>query len=401
MSRHTILFVDDDPLILRGLQRSLDEYDEYWRVEYAQSGNEALSKLAEMKFDAVVTDMLMPVMNGLTLLKQVQDRYPGVLRFILSGNTNDYQSIQSVNLVHQMFPKPCEMEMVFLNVERSCRLKDSLSEPNLVRIITSIHTLPSKPALYDKLIEELQNNEPNMKIVGEIIAQDTAMTAKVLQLVNSAFFGLSDKISNPQRAVSLIGLNTTKALVLTSHVFSEYENRKNVPVSILKLWDHSMMVSSIAKHIAADLGLSKDDQENAQVAGILHDIGKLLELKVPKMASMMRFQTKRVLISTEYEILNTSHAEMGAYLLGIWGIPTNIVEAIMYHHYPSRQIGNETTILTALHLANGLLNMCVFENKTEYNSYLDMKYLEKIISLTMLEGWTNYIKDMLRENKND
>jgi putative nucleotidyltransferase with HDIG domain len=397
MSKHTVLFVDDDPLILKGLRRSLDEYDDHWNVEFALSGNEALSKLAITTFDAVVTDLLMPLMSGLALLEKVQETHPGVLRFVLSGNTSDFHAIQSVNLVHQMFPKPCDMELIYQCVERACRLKDTLSEPGLISIITSIHNLPSKPALYDQLIDELQTSEPNMKSVGDIISQDAAMTAKVLQLVNSAFFGLSEKISNPQRAVSLIGLTTTKALVLTSHVFSEYENRSNVPVSIQNLWNHSMLVSNITRQIAMDLSLSKQEQENAQVAGLLHDIGKLLEYKIPKMASMMRFQTKRVLISTEYEILNTSHAEMGAYLLGIWGLPTQIVEAILYHHAPAKQLAKGCTIITALHIANGLINMCMFDEKNIYDSNLDMKYLSRVIELPLLDGWTVYIKGMMHK----
>ena len=401
MSNHTILFVDDDPHILRGLQRSLEEYDDYWNVEYATSGNDALAILANKPVDAIVTDMLMPGMNGLSLLEKVTEQFPGVLRFILSGNANDIHAIKSAFLVHQMFPKPCKMELIFQNVERACRLKDSLTEPSLVRIITSINTLPSKPALYNQLVDELNSNEPNMKNVADIIAKDTAMTAKILQLVNSAFFGLSDKISNPQRAVSLIGLNTTKALVLTAHVFAEYENRKNVPVAIHNLWNHSMLVSNMAKQIAGDLKLSKDDQENAQVSGILHDIGKLLELKIPRMASVMRFQTRRVLIETEYEILNTSHAEIGAYLLGIWGIPMNIVEAVMYHHAPSKTLVPESTVITALHLANGLINMCCFEEKPKYESYIDMKYIQRMMDIAKLNVWMTYIKELMHETKRE
>jgi putative nucleotidyltransferase with HDIG domain len=401
MNKHKILFVDDDPLILKGLNRSLEEYTELWDVDFASSGKEAVEILSKTKVDAIITDMQMPVMNGLALLKTVSEVYPGVLRFVLSGNANDIQAIKSATLVHQMFPKPCEMESLFQSVERSCRLKDSLSEPGLIRIITGIRSLPSKPALYDKLIDELQSNEPNIKNIGDIVSKDAAMTAKVLQLVNSAFFGLPEKISNPQRAISLLGINTTKALVLTSHVFSEYENRANVPLSIKNLWNHSMMVSTVAKHIAADMDLPLADQENAQVAGILHDIGKMLELKIPKIARVLQFQTRRVYVKTEYEILGTSHAEMGAYLLGIWGLPTTIVETVMYHHFPSRQIVQKSDSITALHLANGLVNMCIFENKTVYESNLDMNYLKNVIDLQMLDGWTQYIKQTISDNKID
>jgi HD-like signal output (HDOD) protein len=132
-------------------------------------------------------------------------------------------------------------------------------------VITNIKTLPSQPALYHQLVTELQNNEPNMKRLAEIISKDIAMTAKVLQLANSAYFNITEKVTNPQRAITILGLNTTKSLALCSNVFSEFENRLNIPETICNLWDHSMVVSSLARKIAMDLQLSAQEVENAQV----------------------------------------------------------------------------------------------------------------------------------------
>ncbi|MBI9050205.1 MAG: HDOD domain-containing protein [Anaerolineaceae bacterium] len=395
MKTHKILFVDDDELILKGLSRVIDEYSAFWDTEYAKSGKQAIAMLQNSQFDAVITDMLMPVMDGLALLETVAETHPGVLRFVLSGNTNDIQAVKSASLVHQMFPKPSEMEFIFRIVEQACRLRDSLSDPKLVKVITSIKSLPSPPELYYQLVEELLTEEPNLRKVGEIVAKDTAMTAKMLQLVNSAFFGLADEINNPQRAVTLLGINTTKALLLSAHVFSEYGKKKSIPQTIKNLWNHSMMVSNIARKIALDFGLSVEEQENAQVAGILHDIGKLLQIKLPEFSKVLRFYSARLPLKIEYEYLSTSHAEMGAYLLGIWGIPDAIVEAVMYHHIPSKQLNTTKNALTAVHIANGLLNMHYFKELDKPEEHLDLLYLEQVIELTQLDEWIQYICEII------
>jgi putative nucleotidyltransferase with HDIG domain len=395
MRKHKILFVDDDILILKGLNRSIEEYSDYWDSDFANSGREALEKLNVGDFDAVVTDLLMPGMNGLVLLEQASNLFPGVLRFVLSGNTSDVNSINSASFVHQMFPKPCDMALIFEGVEKSCRLRDSLADPRLIRIITKITTLPSKPDLYEQLLSELQNPESSIKAIGDIVAKDAAMTAKVLQLVNSAFFGLAVKISNPHRAISIIGLNTTKALVLSSQVFSEFENRGDVPFAINRLWTHSLLVSSIARKMAEDLNLSPGEQEDAQVAGILHDIGILLEIKIQGFFNRVRFQPGLDYVYTEYEILGTSHAEMGAYLLGIWGLPNQIIDAVMYHHFPDKQIAGKCNILMASYLANGLLNYCQNRKEKEIEKFVNVNYVKQFIDIEWIEKWVGYIKEVL------
>jgi len=394
---HLILFVDDDPFILKGIKRSVEEYDDIWSADFATSGKDALAKLAQHSFDAVVTDMHMPGMDGIQLLDAVSQNMPGVIRFVLSGNTSDAQVLKSTHLVHQMIPKPCDMEHIYTIVERACRLRDMLTDPQLLRIITGIKTLPSVPLLYNRLVEELQSENASAQAVGNIIAQDAAMTAKILQLVNSAFFGLSDNVSSPQRAVTLLGLNTVKALVLGIQVFSEYQGRTNLPISIDALWKHSMLVSSLAYHISRNLKLGTQDQENARVSGILHDIGKLMLFKIPDFFQEVQLNKNgSISVESEYKVLGTSHAEMGAYLLGIWGIPNPIVEAITFHHKPGAQISKKADLVTALHAANGLVNMCQIEKDVIYNAYLDIQYLQNLGMVERLDEWTTMTRELIK-----
>ena len=396
---HHILFVDDDPLILKGFKRSVDEYSDDWRADFAPSGQEALNRLAKFSFDAVVTDMHMPGMDGIQLLERVNHDNPTVMRFVLSGNTSDAQILKSTHLVHQMIPKPSDMEKIYGIVERACRLRDMLINPELLRIITGIKTLPSVPLLYNRLIKELQSEESSALTVGNIIAQDAAMTAKILQLVNSAFFGLSDNVSSAQRAVTILGLNTVKALVLGIQVFSEYQGRSNLPISVDAVWKHSMMVSSLANSIAKSINLGTQEREDARVAGVLHDVGKLLLFKIPDVFLQLRFSKNGLIsVESEYQVLGTSHAEMGGYLLGMWGLPNAIVEAVSFHHRPRMQILNKPGIVTALHAANGLLNMCQAESDPVYASFMDMAYLQKAGLADRLDEWTLLAKDLVQQS---
>jgi putative nucleotidyltransferase with HDIG domain len=393
---HYVLFVDDDPLVLQGLKRSLGEYGDEWSTDFTTSTREALEKLSKQSFDAIVTDMHMPEMDGIQLLDLVSKTTPGVMRFVLSGNVTDTQVMRSTGLVHQMIPKPTDMEHIFNVVERTCRLRDKLTDPKLLRLITSIKNLPSVPLLYNRLIKELQSDNASALAIGNIIAQDAAMTAKILQLVNSAFFGLADNISSPQRAVSILGLNTVKALVLGIHVFSEYQGRTNLPISIDAMWQHSMLVSNLAFKISRSLQLDSQIQENARVSGILHDIGKLVLLKIPDFFQHAQVNKYGMItLESEYKVLNTSHAEIGAYLLGMWGLPNSIVDAIAYHHRPDRQISNKIDLLTTLHIANGLTSMCHYEKDPNYASYLDMEYLQTLALIPRLDEWTSMARVLI------
>jgi HD-like signal output (HDOD) protein len=398
---HSILFVDDDPLVIRGLRRSMDALSDTWVVDFASSGQEALVKLAQAQFDAVVTDMHMPGIDGIRLLEAVSRDMPGVMRFVLSGNTNDAQILKSTSLVHQMIPKPCEMEKIYGIVERACRMRDMLSDPHLLRIITGIKFLPSVPLLYNKLVKVLQSEDASAQAAGNIIAQDAAMTAKILQLVNSAFFGLSDKVSKPQRAVTLLGLDTVKSLVLGIQIFTEFQGRIGIPITVDAIWKHSMLVSSLAYLIAKDMNLPPQEREDARVSGILHDVGILLYFKTPMMAIKISFNQNGLISNdSEYHYLATSHSEMGGYLLAIWGLPADIVEAVTYHHRPWMQVDKNINITTILYIANGLANACQFDKGTGYRNFFDMDYVREIGFHDQLETWLAMARNLYKQALN-
>jgi DNA-binding NtrC family response regulator len=201
-----ILFVDDEPNVLAGLRRSLYSMREEWLMEFAASGPDALAAMERQVFDVVVTDMRMPGMDGAQLLNEVRERFPQTVRMVLSGQCDREAILNSVGPTHQYLSKPCDAEQLRSKIGQAFALRDLLENPVVQKVVSQLKDIPSLPALYQQILEELRSRDPSPAKVGKLIAKDMGMTAKTLQLVNSAFFGLRCHVSNPVQAANLLGL---------------------------------------------------------------------------------------------------------------------------------------------------------------------------------------------------
>ena len=201
-------------------------------------------------FDVIVTDMRMSDMDGAGLLREVQRRYPKMVRIILSGLSSHEMIVKAAGSAHQFLLKPCEPELLKRTINRSCTLRDLLENEALEQIVSQTESLPSLPELYCKLMEEIKASKGSIRRVGEIIETDLSMSAKVVQLVSSAFFGLPRKVSRPSEAVMLLGLDTVKALALTNGLFSMFDESTLSFIPIKNIYEHSMKTGSIAREIA-------------------------------------------------------------------------------------------------------------------------------------------------------
>jgi HD-like signal output (HDOD) protein len=338
MDRCAVLFVDDEPLVLQGLQRMLRGERHSWSMRFVRSGAEALQVLEKEAFDAVVTDLRMPGMDGAELLTKVMDLHPNMVRIVLSGEMDRDLTFKTVHCAHQYLAKPCDADVLKATLARAFSLRRLINDRRLRSLLPRLESLPSLPALYMEIISEIQAPNASFKKVGELISRDLSMSAKILQMVNSAFFGLARRIANPQEAVSLIGFDTVKALVLSAKVFSQFEV-KQIPRGWLDaLWRHSMETSLFARCIGVVEKLPRKSLDEAFTAGILHDLGQLiLAQNFPDdYAELMdqRRRGPRPLWEAEIERFGASHAELGAYLIGLWGIGEEVVGAIAHHHQP-------------------------------------------------------------------
>lgn len=398
MVKKGILFVDDEPNILDGLRRMLRSMRKEFTLAFADGGQKALDEVKSKNFDIVVSDMRMPGMDGAEFLTEVKKISPQTIRIMLTGQADDESVMRTIGVVHQFLAKPCDPDKLKEILIRAATLHQIMVDGKLKEVITTIDTLPSVPSVYTELQQKMMDPEVDLDEIGKIIEQDIAMTAKVLQLVNSAFFGLFQKVETPSRAVSLLGLDTIKSLVLGVKIFSDQTFPGNTTI-IDNLWQHSMTVGTVAKQIA--LSESDDDEigNNSFFAGILHDIGKLIFL------ANMADEYKRVFDIAEDEglsqyeaekrVFGASHCEIGAYLIGLWGFHTEVVEAIAFHHQMATFKAQEFTPALAVHAANIFVHQLSEQDESTTAPTLDHEYLKNTGFFEKVNDWKLIANEIL------
>jgi HD-like signal output (HDOD) protein/CheY-like chemotaxis protein len=397
-----ILFVDDEPMILQGIQHSLRGMRAEWEVSLANSGAEALETMAQAPFDVVITDMRMPGMDGAQLLDVVKVRFPRTVRIILSGQSDRETILRSVGPSHQYLSKPCDLDELKQRLRRAFALRDMLNDTHLKEVIGRLKTVPSLPALYVAVTEALRSSDSSITDIGNLTAQDMGMSAKVLQLVNSAFFGLSNRVSSPRQAVLLIGIENLKALVLSVQVFSDLGGHLTRELGFL--WNHSMSTASFAKAIARVELSSSGVREDAFTAGLLHDVGRLVLASA--FGAEYREVLKRaaepgvLLASCEGDAFGCTHNGVGAYLLGLWGLTDSIVEAVAWHHQPVHAQPNSFSALIAVHAADyydNQMHVHPFSNET---SGMDEALLDQIGLQRQLPSWEKACRELASRSEN-
>lgn len=385
-----ILFVDDDPRLVHAYALALQNQSDRWEVRSATSAIQALELSDRAAFDIVVADMRMPGMTGVDLISEIRKRHPQTSRVILSGVRDQEEIARCLGATHQFIPKPVDLETLRETVTRICSLDAFLMDDNLRALVGQFEALPSFPALYVEVVNELAAAEPSIERIAEIVAQDPGMTAKMLQLVNSAMFGLARRISDPAEIVQFLGTGTVRSLVLSVHVFSCFDHAAK-GFSIEEFWRHSLRSAALARMICQQVGVESAVAEDAYLAGMLHDVGALmLASRRPEpyeQAAHLAAQRKAPLHEVETEIFGATHAGVGAYLLGLWGLPAPIVEAVAFHHTPNRSEPRLFGPLAAVHAADVLENELALDGPSETHLGLDESYLAEIGLLGEVEGW--------------
>ncbi len=330
-----ILFVDDDPNLINGLKRMLFSKRNEWECLYAENGFKALEILETNDIACIVTDMRMPGMDGAQLLKTVMGKYPQVVRIILSGHSDKEMILRSTQVAHQFLAKPCQSEVLIATISRVLELRNDLNNENLRKIVTGISELPSVPTIYLQLEAALHNEDISVQKIANIISQDMSMTTKILQMVNTAFFGLPVAISNPVQAVNYLGINVIKSLVLYIKLFDNSKNSPELQNYINSIWHHSLVVANYCKELAKGIIKDKITGDDIYAAGLLHDIGRLVLLKLPDYyRNVMELKEKDKINSYEAEkiLYGTTHCEVGAYLFRLWGLRDQIIYPVLHHH---------------------------------------------------------------------
>ena len=352
-----ILFVDDDQGVLDGLRRMLRSQRKEWKMFFTDSGEHALDVVDNNDIDIVVSDVRMPGMNGVELLAKVKSEHPDIIRLALSGYADTELQLESAKVLHQFIAKPVNADNLKLIINRALALRELLKSEALLAVVTEASTLPSLPELYEKVVAEAASPDGTLIGIGEIISQDPAMSAKILQLVNSAFFGLPRQVSSVEEAATILGIDVIRSLVISVKVFEEFASLQSAGVDIEAIIRHSQGTAVLAKALARHEGLDRKEADLAFMAGMLHEVGKLL------LASALPEQYAQVTAlenngspdwAAETEVFGTTHSEVGAYLLGIWSLPNSIVEAVAYHHNDHALDHQPFSVTSAVYIASTL-----------------------------------------------
>jgi putative nucleotidyltransferase with HDIG domain len=373
-----ILFVDDEPEVLAGLRTRLHRLQAKWEMKFVGSGAVAIERMQEHAYDVIVTDMRMPGMDGAKLLAIVNERWPETVRIVLSGYAEPQQTVRLVSVAHQYLSKPCQPQQLENVIDRCLFLHELLNQPGLRCLVGRIRGLPTLPRIYTALQGIVKDDSVTLAGVAKLVGSDSALAARVLQMVNSAFFRLARRISNIEQAVSYLGFQSIRNLAMSVEIFSRWPGKNAAGLDLEKLQQHVHAVAAAANALAARTPVADD----TLLAGLLHDIGYwVLAQECPQdlsRAMQLAASQEIPLHAAEYQVIGASHAEIGAYLLGIWGLPYPVVEAVAHHHQPERVTQTEFDVLSALVIGHSLAgsdDTSVFSAALPPDPKIDSRYL--------------------------
>lgn len=392
-----ILFVDDESGVLNGLRLSLRSQRAKWDMDFALGGPQAVEALAKTTYDVIVTDMRMPGLDGAQVLSEARRLQPHCVRIILSGYADNESVLKAVKPAHIYLSKPCRSEVLIQAIEKALDRDGLLAAEGLRALAARLESLPALPHLYTELEQALYQGNVPLARLGAIIGRDAGMAATILRLVNSAFFGLPRQVTGIQHAVSLLGENILRSLVLTVHLFTVLDNARIPDFSVRLLWEHSFRTGSFAKAIALAEGASPQDCEDCFIAGMLHDLGKLVlltGLAAEYEAVLARVRSEGVpLFAAEQAALAADHAAVGGYLLNLWGFPKTVLTAVGQHHAPAHLDWTAFSPQTAVAAANVLEHELVLLHPDYAVHALDAPP----VAASRLEAW----REICRRKRNE
>ena len=401
-----ILFVDDEENILSGIKRMMRAKRSAWSMEFCTSAVAALDLLEHIRADVVVSDMRMPHMDGAEFLSKVQTLYPETVRIVLSGYAEREAILRTIGPSHRYLAKPCREEVLVGAIESSLRLRAMLTSDAIKRSIAGLTHLPTLPKVYGEILNELASEFASADSLADKIERDVAISAQILKLTNSAYFGMPRKVGTVKQAVQFLGFDNVRAVVLLAGVFEQFGNVSSEMATIAEvLSERSLGIGILSQAIARAEKLPTKDVDDAFSVGLLMHVGTLLLIANSSsqfMEAMAELDKAGMqLEDVERTKLGASHGELGAYLLNLWGFNDQVVEAVAFHHLPSKCVSFRNDILTAVHAAQYLLraaqNTKAGANQREP---LDAAYLEKLgvsgrvpawreICASLLKGWSD------------
>jgi len=377
-----------------------------WDMQFVNSAPQALVKMQQGYFNVVITDLMMPEMNGTEFLEIVHQLFPETTRIVLSGHADESLTTKALKFAHQFLSKPIDADSLKQAIKRAVALHQIIQNQRIRAVIAGCDRLPSLPALYFQVQEAADSPKTNIGQIAQIIQQDMSMAAKILQIANSSFFGVRRNISSIEQGISLLGIMRLKALILSNHIFKQFIPQKRFEdFCVDNLWHHSYLVAQAAQMISKMEGQDEIHSNQSFAAGLMHDLGILIiASRQPDIFEQLWhivLHENQSICEAEMKLLGATHTEIGSYLLGLWGVPSNIVEAVALHHSPNNIVYEGVSVVTTVHVAKALvlneLDPTHYIESESLKPDLDMNYLQRIGWDHRIDRWKQTIAQMCEE----
>ncbi len=349
-----ILFVDDEPNILRSIRRILVRRP--YKTYYAGSAREALDLLKIHEVDIVVTDMLMPGMNGYELLCKLKKEYPSITRVVLSGYARaelvQKAVIEGVAGVYLL--KPLTIEKLAAVFERCMAIRGALKDKSVRRAVLSAGPLPVLSEQRKRIVDAIENDDDASRIAA-LIEADSIVTSGMLKLANSAFYGYSGKVGSVKDALVRVGLSATKGVMWTLSVLNVERMAPDARTLVQSIWRATARINCFYQFLYHRI-TGKKVPEAAGSMGLVHEVG--LMLLATRMPGRMRVmagrlkQEKKPVADIEKEIFGATHSQIGGYLLDHWDFPHLLISGALHHHEPTQAhfSSDGVTLMCCLHV---------------------------------------------------
>jgi HD-like signal output (HDOD) protein/ActR/RegA family two-component response regulator len=380
MVKKRILFVDDEPAILAGLQNLLYKDRKRWDMVFALGGQLALDEIRRTPFDIVVSDMRMPGIDGAMLLNVIKDEWPATVRIMLSGHADREAIVRALPALHQLLSKPCDASTLRGAIERSLDGANVERDIKIRRIVGGVDKLPTPPDIFFDLSRLMQAPTTSVADVAKVVTRDPALSAKVLQLVNSAYFGTGHATTSIHQAVALLGTDRLRYIALTASVFSSPDTEAVCGFSLQDLQQTSMRSAWLARSFA-----EPDRRDEVFASTLLHDVGHVV-LALGQGGEFAAFSDRvnagEDLLDVELELFGVTHADVGARLLAIWGLPSAIVDVVQFHHDPGSAPEPSRRLASIVHVADALVARPLL------HSPINTASIERAGCAHLVAGWT-------------
>jgi putative nucleotidyltransferase with HDIG domain len=386
MTTKSLLLAVTDPTTLVDINQTLGAG---WEAISAPTEAEAMAQLEKRSFDALLVDFQLGEPDASELLNLALEKRPETIRFLLAYEADLALVAAKVLGSHQILPKPLELKSLKARIENA--VNDSNSNQNGDQSAAEVGPAPTLPPVYSQVLSALDSPGVTNEQLGEIIASDPALTTELLALTRSAYMGLRRNITDPAEAVQSLGLAAVRALVTARRFLAEHSHLKLGYLSLEQTWRHCTNVALIARDLVLFETKDRALASQALAAGLLHDLGKVVlatnfDDTYGRVHSLARKQPVP-LCDIEKEMFGANHGEIGACLVGMWNMPSSVVEAVACHHEPPLGEHDHLTSTGAVHIANVLEHQLRPTDESRVAPIISAAYLNELGLLERLPVW--------------